>query len=149
MTTLTAIDFEQLTDVAGDGIVISDAKGIITYWNDACTRIFGFTKEDAIGESLDIIIPDNQQKPHWDGYEVTMNSGETKYGTSILRVPAVNKAGERISIAFSVALLKDDQGKVTGIAAIVRDETEQFSANRKIRKELSALKATIKAKENQ
>lgn len=144
---MATIDFEQLVNSAGEGIIISDPKGNIIYWNAAATRIFGFTEADAMGESLDIIIPENQQKPHWDGYDVTMKSGETRYGTSILRVPAINKAGERISIAFSVALIKDDEDNVTGIAAIVRDETEQFNANRKVKKELSALKAAMKEKE--
>lgn len=142
---MSNIDFEQLANAAGDAIIISDPKGAIIYWNAAATRIFGFSTEEAMGESLDIIIPENQRKPHWDGYDVTMHSGETKYGTSILRVPAINKAGDRISIAFSVALLKNDSNEVTGIAAFVRDETEQFNANRAIRKELSALKAAMKS----
>lgn len=145
---MSTIDFEQLVNAAGEGIIISNPEGNIIYWNASATRIFGFTEADAMGESLDIIIPENQQKPHWDGYDGTMKSGETRYGTSILRVPAVNKTGERISIAFSVALLKDDENNVIGIAAIVRDETEQFNANRQIRKELSALKAAMKTKDS-
>lgn len=145
---MSNIDFQQLADVAGDGIIISDPKGAIIYWNAAATRIFGFTEAEAMGESLDLIIPENQRKPHWDGYDVTMKSGETKYGSSILRVPAINKDGERISIAFSVALVKDDGGAVTGIAAFVRDETEQFNANRALRKELSAMKAAMKAQDS-
>lgn len=131
------VDLEQLVNAVGDAIMVSDPAGIITLWNPAAERIFGYTEEEAIGQSLDIIIPDRQQKVHWDGYNKTMETGQTRYGTSLLKVPSMDKQGNRLSIAFTVALLYDDDKKVTGIIAVVRDETERFLEERKLRKRVS------------
>lgn len=138
----TAIDFEQLARVAGDAVIISDAKGAITFWNSAAERIFGFTEADALGQSLDLIIPERQRQRHWDGYEKTMQTGKTRYGADLLRVPAVHKDGRALSIAFTVALLTAADGTVTGIAAIVRDETSRWTEERKLRRRLAELEAT-------
>src|SRR5690349_19645756 len=124
--------------------MVCDAPGAIVYWNAACERIFGFTAEEAIGQSLDIIIPERQRGRHWDGYVHTMGSGITKYGADLLRVPALHKEpGRTLSIAFTVSLLKDADGKVTGIAAIVRDESARFAEMRELRKRLVELEAKV------
>lgn len=136
-----AIDFEQLARVAGDAVIISDAKGAITFWNSAAERIFGFTESDALGQSLDLIIPERQRQRHWDGYEKTMQTGKTRYGADVLRVPAVHKDGRTLSIAFTVALLTAADGGVTGIVAIVRDETSRWTEERKLRRRLAELEA--------
>ncbi|MBP2295844.1 PAS domain S-box protein [Azospirillum rugosum] len=140
------IDFEQLARVAGDAVIISDAKGAITFWNAAAERIFGFTEQDALGQSLDLIIPERQRQRHWDGYEKTMQTGITRYGADVLRVPAVHKDGRALSIAFTVALLTAADGNmtggsVTGIVAIVRDETSRWTEERKLRRRLAELEA--------
>jgi PAS domain S-box-containing protein len=101
----TAIDFEQLVLAVGDAIIISDAKGNITLWNPAAERMFGFTQSEALGQSLDLIIPERLRGRHWDGYHQTMATGQTRYGNDVLRVPAVDKVGRSLSIAFTVALL--------------------------------------------
>ncbi|MDM0043455.1 PAS domain S-box protein [Variovorax dokdonensis] len=129
----TAIDFEQLVRGAADAIVVCDARGDIVLWNGACERIFGFTSADAMGKSLDLIIPERQRQRHWDGYVKTMETGITRYGATLLKVPALHKDGRTLSIAFTVSLLTSDDGKVTGIVAVVRDETERFQEDRKLR----------------
>lgn len=134
-----AIDFEQLARAAGDAIIISDAKGAVTFWNKAAERIFGFTEQDALGQSLDLIIPERQRQRHWDGYEKTMQTGTTRYGADLLRVPALHKDGHSLSIAFTVALLTAADGSVTGIVAIVRDETSRWTEERKLRRRLAEL----------
>lgn len=135
------IDTQQLLDVMGDAVVVSDLRGSIMYWNAAAQRIFGFTPADALGQPLDIIIPQRQRQRHWDGYHQTMASGETRYGTSLLKVPALHKDGRTLSIAFTVALLRDAQGRPEAIAAIVRDETVRFNEDRNLRKRLAELEA--------
>lgn len=140
-----AIDFEQLVRAAGDAIVASDAAGAITLWNAAAERIFGFTEGEALGRSLDLIIPERQRRRHWDGYETTMRSGQTRYGADLLRVPALHKDGRTLSIAFTVSLLtvagEGADGAVTGIAAVIRDETSRWTEERALRRRLAELEA--------
>lgn len=139
----TPIDYEQLVNAIGDAVVISDANGAITLWNPAAERMFGFTQEEALGQSLDLIIPERLRGRHWDGYHKTMATGETRYGHDLLKVPAVDKAGRAMSIAFTVALLRSPQGEVTGIVAIIRDETSRFAEDRALRKRVTELEARL------
>lgn len=67
--------FQQIIAEAPDGILYSDAKGIITLWNKGCERIFGFVAAEALGQSLDIIIPDALRQRHWQGYDETIRTG--------------------------------------------------------------------------
>src|SRR6202000_2930242 len=133
----TAIDFQQLANSIGDAIIISDAGGAISFWNPAAERMFGFTQSEALGQSLDIIIPERLRGRHWDGYHKTMATGETRYGHDLLKVPAVDKTGRTMSIAFTVALLHSPQGEVTGIVAVIRDETARFTEDRALRQRVA------------
>jgi PAS domain S-box-containing protein len=135
------VDFEQLANVMGDGVVISDAKGEIVFWNSAAERIFGYTASEALGKSLDIITPERFRERHWDGYKKSMETGTTRYGSTLLTVPALHKEGKALSIAFTVAMLTNDDGNVEGIAAIVRDDTARFQADRLLKKQIAELEA--------
>jgi PAS domain S-box-containing protein len=137
----SAVDTAQLVDAIGDAIVISDASGAIILWNPAAERMFGFTQEEALGQSLDIIIPERLRGRHWSGYEKTMATGETRYGHDVLRVPAIDKEGRSMSIAFTVALLHSADSKVSGIVAVIRDETTRFQEERELRKRIAELEA--------
>ncbi|MCG5073909.1 PAS domain-containing protein [Paraburkholderia tagetis] len=144
----TAIDFAQLADAIGDAIVISDAAGDITYWNPAATRMFGYTGDEAMGKTLDLIIPERLRGRHWEGYHKTMSTGQTRYGNDVLRVPAVDKDGRALSIAFTVALLHGQQGEITGIVAVIRDETARFQEERNLRKRINELEAQAQAQQS-
>jgi PAS domain S-box-containing protein len=133
----TPVDYQQLVEVIGDAVVVSDASGAISLWNPAAERLFGFTEAEALGNSLDLIIPERLRERHWTGYEETMASGETRYAHDVLRVPAVHKDGRALSIAFTVGLLKGPQGTVTGIVAVIRDETQSFAEKRNLLKRLA------------
>jgi PAS domain S-box-containing protein len=135
----TDIDLHQLVEMLGDAVIAADPGGTITMWNPAAERIFGFTEIEALGQSLDLIIPERQRKSHWGGYHKTMQTGQTRYATDVLRVPAMHKKGRRLSIAFTVALLSSAENKVTGIVAVVRDETTRFNEERSLRKRLEEL----------
>ena len=139
-----SIDFEQLLKAIGDGVVVADAKGNIIFWNAAAERIFGFTEQEAIGKSLDLIIPERQRQRHWDGYHKTMDTGQTRYGHDLLRVPALHKEGRPLSIAFTVAMLYTPDHKVSAIVAIVRDETARWTDERDMRKRIAELEASQK-----
>ena len=135
----TSIDFEQLLKAIGDGVVVADAKGAIIFWNAAAERIFGFSEQEAIGKSLDLIIPERQRQRHWDGYHKTMDTGQTRYGHDLLRVPALHKEGRPLSIAFTVAMLYTPDHKVSAIVAIVRDETTRWTDERDMRRRIAEL----------
>lgn len=134
-----AIDFDELVHAIGDAVVVSDAAGAITLWNAAAERMFGFSAQEALGQSLDIIIPERLRKRHWDGYHETMRTGVTRYGTELLRVPATHQDGRAMSIAFTVALLKSGGAEPDAVVAVIRDETQRWNEERALRKRLSEL----------
>jgi PAS domain S-box-containing protein len=133
------IDLAQLVAAIGDAIVIADPQGVITLWNPAAERLFGYTEDEALGQSLDMIIPERLRARHWQGYDKTMATGTTRYGSELLKVPAADRNGNALSIAFTVALLKDGHGAVTGIVAVIRDETVRFQEERALKKRLAEL----------
>ena len=137
------IDFAVLVAAAGDAVVVSDTSGAITVWNPAATRIFGYAAEEAIGQSLDLITPERQRRRHWEGYAKTMQTGVTKYGADVLRVPAIHKDGHTLSIAFTVGLVHGADNAVTGIAAIIRDETQRWNDEREMRRRLADLESRV------
>jgi PAS domain S-box-containing protein len=143
-----SIDLKQLVDAVGDAIVVCDAGGAIIFWNPAAQRMFGFSAAEALGQSLDLIIPERQRQRHWDGYHKTMATGQTRYGNDVLRVPALHKEGRPLSIAFTVAMLHSPQQEVTAIVAIIRDETARWSDERNLRARLAKLETTAKQQDS-
>ena len=140
------IDLKALVAAVGDGVMVCDAQGAITLWNPACERMFGHTEAEVLGKTMDMIIPERLRKRHWDGYHHTMATGITKYGHDVLRVPAVDKHGNSLSIAFTVAMLYGADGKVSAIASIIRDETVRFNDERALKKRVTELEAQLVAK---
>lgn len=122
-----------------DAVILADALGNIVLWNGAAERVFGWSAEEALGQTLDLIIPEKQRNAHWDGYAKVMATGETRYATDLLRVPALHKDGQRRSIAFTVSLVTEADGTVRGIAAIVRDETQRWADEQSLRRQLREL----------
>jgi PAS domain S-box-containing protein len=123
---------------APDAIVFADVEGVIRFWNRGAERIFGFAEAEALGESLDIVIPDNLRVRHWEGFSATMRSGSTRFGSGeILAVPALRKDSRRISIEFTIVPFRDNQARMIGIAAMLRDVTARFEEMRTLRRELA------------
>lgn len=135
----TPVDLAQLVEVMGDAVIVADRVGKITLWNAAATRIFGFSEAEALGQSLTLITPERLQHRHNVGFDRSMETGTTRYGSTLLKVPANHKDGRTISIAFTVAMLFDDAHQVTGVAAVIRDETERFLEERQLKQRLAAL----------
>jgi PAS domain S-box-containing protein len=134
-------DPEQFVRMAGDAIVAAGADGAIVLWNPGAERIFGYTEQEALGRSLDLIIPERFRQRHWDGYREVMRTGHTKYGTDVLRVPAIHKDGRTLSIAFTVTLMRAPDTQAWVIAAIIRDETTRWNEERELRRRLAELEA--------
>ena len=131
-----SIDLESFIQAAGDAIIAVGKDGKILLWNPAAQRVFGFTAADAVGQSLDLIIPERFRERHWSGFHQVMLSGQTRYGADVLRVPALHKDGRALSIAFTVALVDSDNDSRT-IVAIVRDETQRWNEERELRRRLA------------
>lgn len=134
--------YRTLVRNAPDAIVYADAQGMIAFWNKGAERIFGFSEAEAIGKSLDIIIPENLRQRHWEGFAETVRTGKTRYGAGdVLAVPALRKDGSRISIEFTMLLFSDRAGRILGMAAILREVTKRFEQLKALRKELAALRS--------
>jgi PAS domain S-box-containing protein len=137
---------DRLVSGMPDAIIYADADGMIRRWNRGATRIFGFAEAEALGRSLDIIIPENLRERHWQGYRATMRTDQTRYGDGqILSVPAIRKDGTRISVEFTIVPFTGDSGQMAGIAAIMRDTTARFEELRALRRQLAAHQAANRA----
>jgi PAS domain S-box-containing protein len=137
------LDLPAFVHAAADAIIAAGADGRIIFWNPAATRIFGFTETEALGQSLDLIIPERFRARHWEGYRQVMETGKTKYAADVLRVPATAKDGRALSIAFTVTLLDaSDRGRI--ITAIVRDETTRWNEERELKRRLAELEERVK-----
>jgi PAS domain S-box-containing protein len=129
---------KAVLSTVADAIIAADKEGKISFWNPGAERIFGFSSADAVGQSLDIIIPEQLRKRHWDGYQHVMATGESRYGSGdVLAVPAITKAGSRISVEFTIAPLRGESGDLVGLAAIMRDVTKRFEELRQLKRELA------------
>ena len=135
----TNVDLRQLVECVGDAIIVVDAHEKIVMWNPAATRIFGYSEAEALGNTLDLIVPERQRHRHNEGCRKTMETGITRYGTSLLKVPALHQNGSMLSIAFTVGMLFDEHQKVSGIVATIRDETARLAEERALKKRLSDL----------
>lgn len=137
----------QIVDGTGDAVIFADRDGIIRLWNSGAERIFGYTAAEAIGASLDIIIPENLRGRHWDGYHRSMATGHTRYGAGdMLAVPALHKDGHRLSIEFSIAMVRQGD-EVVGVGAIMRDVTMRWHQERELRARLAKLEAVASSAE--
>jgi PAS domain S-box-containing protein len=130
----------QIVHGTQDAIIFSDRDGIIGLWNPGAESIFGYSAQEALGQSLDLIIPEKLRARHWNGYHKVMATGSTRYGEELLAVPAIRKDGKRISVEFSIVLLRSPAGVVLGSAAIIRDVTARWQKEKELRDRLADLK---------
>ena len=129
---------DAVLSTVSDAIVAADKDGIIRFWNPGAERIFGYASSEAVGQSLDIIIPEGQRQRHWHGYRQVMATGESRYGRGdILAVPATRKDGRRISVEFTIVAVRDESGAMAGMLAIMRDVTARFEELRALRQKLA------------
>src|SRR3954468_18439450 len=129
---------EALLHSASDAIIATDRDGRITFWNPGAERIFGFTAGEATGQSLDMIIPENWGPRHWSGFRHTMVTGTSRYGHGdLLSVPGLTKEGRRISVEFTIVLLRNEALAVTGTVAVMRDVTKRFEELRELKRRLA------------
>jgi len=126
---------EALLASGADAVVATDRDGIIRHWNPGAERIFGHSAAEAVGQSLDLIIPENLRARHWEGYRHVMQTGQSRYGEGDLpAVPGLRKDGSRVSLQFSVTTIRSE---MVGVAAILRDVTARFEEMKALRRKLA------------
>jgi PAS domain S-box-containing protein len=138
---LGPVSWAALVDRLSDAVIVADRANTITYWNEAAERIFGWPASDAVGAPLDLIIPGRLRARHGEGYRRVVETGSTRYGDQLLEVPAVHRDGHQLSIAFTVTLLADAEGRVARVVAVVRDDTARWQERRQLRAEVAELRA--------
>ncbi|MCM2263899.1 MAG: PAS domain S-box protein [Desulfuromonadales bacterium] len=145
MTTPLQDIHEHIICQSPDAVLYSDREGTIRLWNQGAERIFGFSAAEALGQSLDLIIPERLRERHWDGYFEVMKTGESRYGTDLLSVPALHRDGRQFSCAFSIVMIKDAQGQPLGVASIMRDANAAFEREKALKAKVAELEAKLAA----
>ena len=126
-----------------DAIIFADKDGLIRLWNAGAEVMFGYRAAEMEGQSLDRIIPEALRARHNEGFRRVMAKGESRYAADLLAVPGLRKDGSRISLEFTITLVKDDAGEVLGAAAIIRDVTIRWQRDQELKKRLAALEAGL------
>jgi len=138
----------QLLKDAPDAILVADQEGLIRFWNHGAETIFGFSDGEALGQSLDLIIPEGLRGRHWEGYQRVMATGETKYSTGLLTVPGARRDGTRVSLEFSVVLLRAADGAMAGCATIMRDVSERWQREQELKTRLARCESERQGEKN-
>lgn len=130
---------EALLSTRSDAIVATNQDGVVRFWNPGAERLFGYSTSEATGRSLDLIIPERLRGRHWEGFQRVMATGESRYGEAdLLSVPALRKDGVTISVEFTVVPLRSE-GRMVGMAAIMRDVSKRFEEMRALKRKLAEL----------
>ena len=141
---MTHVDLcQRIVEHTQEAIIYADRDGLIQLWNQGAKAMFGYEGEEAIGHSLDLIIPERLRGRHWQGYRQVMETGITRYGSEVLAVPAVRKDGQRLSIEFTIVLMQDTDGTPIGTAALIRDVTTRWQQEKTQQERIAALEAKV------
>jgi PAS domain S-box-containing protein len=131
--------YQRIVEDSPIAILFADHEGKIRFWNKAAETMFGYGADEALGQSLDLIVPERQRPRHWEGWARVMATGVTKYGSDPLAVPAMKKDGSRISIEFNIVLLRSPTGELLGAAAMIQDVTVRWQQQKEMKARLAAL----------
>ncbi len=113
--------FQIIVDQAPDAIIVADREGLIQVWNHAAADLFGFRPDEAIGRSLDIVIPQHLRQAHWEGFQRAVASGVTEHGRAALKTRATHKTGQKLYVSLAFSVLKNRAGHVLGARATARE----------------------------
>ena len=137
----TEMIYRQIIENSQDAILFADRDGRIDLWNSGAEAIFGYKKEEVRGKSLDLIIPEKLRQRHWEGYYKVMETGQSRYGKELLKVPALRKDGTSISVEFTISLVRNLQNEIMGTAAIIRDVTERWKQEKELKQKIKLLES--------
>lgn len=121
---------EHILDDMGDAVVYADRSGTIARWNRASAALYGYSAAEALGQSLDLIIPAHLRERHERGFEAAMASGRLHLEGRPTLTRASHKDGRKLYVELTFALVKDDQGAALGAIAVARDVTQRVEQSR-------------------
>lgn len=133
-----------IVEYSSDALIFADRQGVIRLWNPSAQALFGFAAHEAIGQSLDLIIPERLRAAHWKGFDQAIEAGSTKYGRRAMITRSIHKSGEKLYVDMSFAITRDAAGQVVGSVAIARDSTERHAADIALRTRVAELEAQLK-----
>ena len=121
---------EWIVEQTADAVIYSNRAGVIERWNAAATALFGYSAGEALGQSLDLIIPERMRAAHWRGFEAAMSSGKTRLHGRPTLTRAEHKTGGKLYVEMSFALVVDAEGTALGSVAVARDVTDRIERER-------------------
>jgi PAS domain S-box-containing protein len=122
---------DLILDQVADAVIYADRSGTIIRWNRASTALFGYSAEEALGQRVELIIPDHLRAAHWSGFDAAMTKGATKLQGRPTLTRALHKNGRRLYVEMSFAIVKGDtENEVLGAVAVARDVTERVERER-------------------
>ena len=133
-----------IVEHSSDALIFADQQGVIRLWNPSAQALFGFPAHEAIGQSLDLIIPERLRAAHWKGFDQAVEAGRTKYGRRAMITRAIHKSGAKLYVDMSFAITRDAAGQVIGTVAIARDSTERHAADTALRTRIAELEVQLK-----
>ena len=124
---------QHIVENTQEAVIFADCEGMIRLWNIGAEAIFGYTAVEVLGQPLELIIPERLRDQHQNGFRRVMATGVTQYDRKLLAVPATRKDGSRISLEFTVVLIRGVNRDILGIAAILRDVTARWEREKTMR----------------
>jgi PAS domain S-box-containing protein len=140
---------EAIVEQMPDALIYADRQGVIRIWNGGAEQVFGFRADDAVGKSLDLIIPERLRSAHWKGFQAALDRGRTSAGRRVRTTRAVHQDGRKLYVDLSFGLVVDAGGHPLGAVAIGRDCTERFLAEKVLRDRLAELETVSRAREKE
>lgn len=125
-TDTAVLILEQLADA----LIFADTEGHIAGWNRAASELFGYGADEALGHSLDLIIPEHLRSAHWRGYDAAIQSGKTRLSGRPTLTKAIRKNGDKLFVEMTFAVVCDAHGNAIGSVAVARDVTERVERER-------------------
>ncbi|MGH8627368.1 MAG: PAS domain-containing protein [Gammaproteobacteria bacterium] len=136
--------FQAIVEQVSNAIIFADRQGVIRLWNAGAEAVFGYSSEEVIGQSLDVIIPERLRPAHWKAFDKAVETGRTKYGRQVMVTSSIHKTGKKLYVDLSFAIVSDGSGEVVGAAAVASDATERYLAEAALRKQVAELEAQLK-----
>ena len=113
--------FKAIAEQIPDALIYADRDGVIRLWNRGAEALFGFPAAEAVGASLDIIVPERFRAAHWAGFHKAIESGQTKPGDPVRSTRSLHHDGRKLYADLSFGIVKDAGGAVIGAVAVGRE----------------------------